>query len=456
MFRKNYFTFLLVIALFSLSGSIVFAQTAPVSGRVEVAKAGDVTEPVQGALVEVYRTDQKGKFPSDKTGKKGDFAFAGLPLGATFVFAVSGPKIAPRIVPNIRAGNDKLVIIVTEGNGKKLTEDEVRQALAAPTATAATTTPTADTSPKELTAEQKKAKEEYEKQVAEITTKNKKAENANAIIAKAVAEGSKAYQDNNYDLAIAKFEEGINADPDFAGSAPVLLNNKALSLKNRAVNNYNDAVKGKSPDKAAALESVKADFNNAAAATDRSLELLKNNKAPDPEAQKNYDAAKLNSLTIRKEVYGLLLLTGVDKTKGKEAVVAYEEYLATEPDALKKSTSRLGLAEAYQQANQYDEAIGEYEKVLAEDAENVDALAGAGLALVNMGYINQESDKAKAKDQFQQSINYLQKFLDLSKSPKYQDSAAVKKYKDDAVAIIDTLKKEQSVAPQKVTTKKKP
>lgn len=456
MFRKNYFTFLLVIALFSLSGSIVFAQTAPVSGRVEVAKAGDVTEPVQGALVEVYRVDQKGKFPSDKTGKKGDFAFAGLPLGATFAFVVSGPKIAPRIVPNIKAGNDKLVIVVTEGDGRKLTEDEVRQSLTAPATSAAATGGAAETPVKELTAEQKKAKEEYDKQVAEISAKNKKAENANAIIAKAVAEGNKAYQDNNYDLAIAKFEEGINADPEFAGSAPVLLNNKALSLKNRAVNNYNDAVKGKAADKNAALQSVKTDFTNAVTATDRALEILKNNPAPDPETQKSYDSVKMNSLTIRKEIYGLMLLTGVDKTKGKEAVAAYEEYIAVEPDAQKKSASRVGLAEAYQQANQYDEAIAEYEKVLAESPENVDALVGAGLALVNMGYINQESDKEKAKAQFQQSINYLQKFIELSKSPQNQNSAAVKKYKDDAVAIIDTLKKEQSVTPQKVTTKKKP
>lgn len=455
MFRKNYFTFLLAVALFSLSGSIVFAQTAPVSGRVEVAKAGDVTEPVQGVMVEVYRTDQKGKFPAAKTNKKGEFAFAGLPLGATFAFSVSGPKIAPRVVPNIKAGNDKLVIIVTEGDGKKYTEDEVRQALAAPTAAAADGD-AAENPSQEMTAEQKKAKEEYDKQVADITAKNKKAENANAIIAKAVAEGSKAYQDNNYDLAIAKFEEGIQADPDFAGSAPVLLNNKALSLKGRAVNNYNDVVKGKAADKAAALQSVKADFTNGIAATDRALEILKNAQAPAADVKKNYDAAQLNSLTIRKDLYGLMLLTGVDKTRGNEAVVAYEEYIAAEPDASKKSASRVGLAEAYQQANQYEESIAEYEKVLAENPENVDALVGAGLALVSMGYINQEGDKAKSKAQFQQSINYLQKFIDLSKSPQNQNSATVKKYKDDAVAIIETLKKEQSVAPQKVTTKKKP
>lgn len=458
MFRKNYFTFLLTLVLFAASGIVVFAQTAPVSGRVEMKKADGSSEPVAGALVEVFRTDQKGKFPSDKTGKKGDFAFAGLPLGGTFAFSISGPNVAPRIVPNIRAGADKLVIVVAEGNGKKLTEEEVRQSLAAPAAATNTGAAVAEApaAAKELTAEQKKQKEDYDKKVAEVNAGNERAKNANAIIGKAVAEGSKAFEAKNYDLAITKFDEGINADPEFAGSAPVLLNNKALSLKNRAVENYNKAIKGDPSAKAAALESVKTDFNNAAAATDRALEILKTAKAPDAEAQKNYDAAKLNALTIRKEIYGLLNLTGVDKTKGKEAVTAYEEYLAAEPDAQKKAASRVGLAEAYQQSNQYDESIAEYEKVLTDDPENMDALVGAGLSLVNMGYISQETDKEKAKTQFQQSINYLQKFVDLSKSPKNQDNISVRKYKDDAVAIIDTLKKEQSVAPQKGAAKKKP
>ena len=457
MFRKNYFTFLLALVLFAASGITVSAQVAPVTGRVEVKKADGTSEPVAGAVVEVYRTDQKGKFPSAKTGKKGDFAFAGLPLGATFVFSISGAKITPRVVPNIKAGVQNIVLVVSDGDGKKFTEEEVRQALAAPPTTTATAAGDAATpeAPKELTPEQKKAKEDYDKQVADITAKNKRVENSNAIINKVIAEGSEAFKAKNYDVAIAKYDEGINADPDFAGSAPILLNNKALSLKSRAVDKYNSAIKGDPSAKAAALESVKTDFNNAAAATDRALEILKTAQAPSPELQKSYDAAKLNSLTIRKELYGLMALTGVEKTKGKEAVVAYEEYIAGEPDAQKQAASRVGLAEAYQQNNQYDEAIAEYEKVLAAEPENVDALVGAGLALVNMGYISDETDKAKAKDQFQQSINYLQKFVDLSKSPKNQDSTAVKKYKDDALAIIDTLKSQQSVAPQK-NAKKKP
>ncbi len=453
MFRKNYFTFLLTLALFAAGSFAAVAQNAPVSGRIEMQKADGTSEPVAGAVVEVFRTDQKGKFPSDKTNKKGEFAFAGLPLGATFVFSVSGAAIAPKMVPNIKAGNDKILITVSAGDGKKLTEEEVRQALANSTPGAAATA-----TAKEPTADQKKQQAEYEKNVADVTEKNKRAENVNAVVSKAVAEGSKAYQDANYDVAIAKFDEGIAADPEFVGSAPILLNNKALSLKNRAVINYNKAIVNKTDAaaKASVLASAKQDFTDAVIATDRALEILKNSKAPSPELQKSYDSAKLNSLTVRKEIFGLILQTGIDKTRGEDAVVAYEEYIASESDAAKKSASRLGLAEAYQQAGQYEKSIGEYEKVLTDDAENMDALVGAGLVLVNMGYISGEENKEKGKAQFQQAINYLQKFVDLSKTPKNQDISSVKKYKDDALAIIDTLKKEQSVAPQKTSGKKKP
>lgn len=459
MFSKNYFNFLLMTALFIVGGIVVSAQTAPVSGQVMMKKADGTTEPVAGAMVEVYRTDQKGKFPSDKTDKKGNFAFAGLPLGAKFAFSVSGTKITPGVYPNIQAGMDKLVFTVSEGNGKRFTEEEVRQSLAAPVANTSTNQSSAAApTAAEMTAEQKKQKEAYDKQVAEVEAKNKKSENANAIINKVIAEGNKAYTDKNYDLAISKFDEGINADPEFAGSAPILQNNKALALKNRAVDNYNKAIKGDPSAKTAALESVKTDFNNAAAATDRSLEILKGATAPDAERQKSYDSAKLNALTVRKEIYGLMIQTGADKNKSKEAVTAYDEYIAAEPDAAKKLAARVGLAEAYQQDNNFDQAIIEYEKVLAEDSENVDALIGAGLTLVNLGYINQESDKAsdkaKSKEQFQQASSYLQKFLDLGKSPQNQDKAAVKKYSDDATAILGTLKKEQNVTPQKVTKKK--
>ncbi len=441
MFRKNYFTFLLAIALFSAGSIATYAQTAPVSGTVEMTKADNTTAPVQGALVEVFRTDQKGKFPSDKTGKKGDFAFAGLPLGATFAFSVSAPNIAPRIIPNIRAGADKLVITVTEGDGKRLTEDEVRQSLTAPASTAAAggTTPAA-AAPKELTAEQKKAKAEYEKELAEANAKNDKIKNANEVINKSVSEGNKAFEAKNYDLAISKFDEGINADPNFAGSAPILLNNKALALTIRGTNNYNEAIKGGAASKAAAMESVKKDFSDAIAASDRALEILKTATANDPAVQKTYEGAKFNALSNRKEAYRLMIKTGADRTKGKEALAAFQEYMTAEPDAKKKADTQLALGEALQDSNDFDQAIVEFEKVLAADAKNVDALAGAGFSLVNVGYINNDKEK------LQQGANYLQKFTEVAPDGN--------KYKDDAKALLESLKKEQNVAPVKTTKKK--
>jgi hypothetical protein len=56
-----------------------------------------------------------------------------------------------------------------------------------------------------------------------------------------------------------------------------------------------------------------------------------------------------------------------------------------------------------------------------------------------LGYIN--DDKAK----FQEGANYLQRYIDVA--------PANHKYVGDAKGLIETLKNEQKVAPQKVTPK---
>jgi hypothetical protein len=105
MFRKDYFKLILALALIVIGGSVIFAQTAPVSGKVELQKADGTKVPVQGALVEVYRVDIKSTMPSDKTDKKGNFSFAGLPLGATFVLSVSAPGAKPGYLQNVKPGS---------------------------------------------------------------------------------------------------------------------------------------------------------------------------------------------------------------------------------------------------------------------------------------------------------------------------------------------------------------
>lgn len=452
MFRKNYLISFLTIALFLIGSMAVFGQTAPVGGQVVVKGTDGKMTPVQGALVEVFRTDIKGKPSSDTTDKKGYFSFAGLPLGAIFALSISGPGITPEIIPNIKAGMEKLTIDVKPGDGKKWTEEEVRQALANPTGS--------NTQSTEMTAEQKKAKEEYDKKVAEVNAKNEKALKANEVVNASVKEGGAAYDAKNYDLAIAKFDEGYNVDPDFAGTAPVMLNNKSLALLGRAADNYNKSVKETdSATKTSLKESAKNDWLGVITASDRTLEILKTATTTDAAIQKNYDANKFLALANRKTAYRLMAQTGIELTKGKEALIAFQEYIAVEPDAAKKSKAQLDLALTLQDSGEYELAVTEFKKVLDTDPNNVDALAGAGLNMVTVGYVTMEGDStkniasnpAKGKEQLQEAANYLQKFIDTAPAD-HKLLASVKE-------SINDLKNTQNLTPQKgkttTTTKKK-
>src|SRR6476661_6015565 len=216
--RINVATLLTLVFAFSTT---LFAQSAPVTGRVMLKKADGTTVPVAGATVQPYQIDIKSSAPADKTDKKGNFSFAGLKLGGRYVLSISAPGAKAGYFPNVKAGDTNLIINLEEGDGKAFTEEEIRAAVAA-----GPSTPSANQKPAEMTAEQKKAQAEYEAKKAEIEGKNQKALKANEIVNRALSEGNAAFQAKNYDVAVAKYSEGVDADPDFAGSAPVLSNNK--------------------------------------------------------------------------------------------------------------------------------------------------------------------------------------------------------------------------------------
>jgi tetratricopeptide (TPR) repeat protein len=443
MFRKNYFTFLLAAALFLVGGVAAFAQTAPVAGTVVVKKADNTTAPVAGALVEVFRPDTKAKYPSDKTGKKGDFAFAGLPVGYTYILSVSGPGISPIIFPGVPAGADKVVITVSEGDGKKLTEEEVRQALANKTTkTEGGTTTDATEKPAELTAEQKKLMAEEEKKRTEIASSNEKKIQKNTIFQSALKEGGEAFAAKNYDLAIAKFEEGYQADTEFVGSAPAFLNNKGKALSVRAVDKFNKNNKlTDATAKMEAMNSVAKDFADAIDAFNASWTILKKTSAsavPDP---KNYEINKTEALTGVKNVVGYMIATErVDSTKTGEIKALLQEYMAVENDSAQKLKAQIYLADIYRIATDSDNAIIEYKKALEMSPDNPDALAGLGLSLFNSGEINSNvAQKAEG-------LGYLERFVQVA-----PDGHKLK----SSVAEAVTYLKSQKITPQKVTTTKK-
>ena len=437
MFRKTYILFALIVAITAFGSSTVFGQFASSSGRIEMAST---KQPVAGAVIEVYRTDIKAGFPSSKTGKKGEFSFAGFMLGATYVLSVSAPNCAPTYLPNVKAGQEKLVITMDPGDGRKMSEEEVRKAVAGGTG-AKDTKSGGETG--ELTEEGKKQKAAYDAQVVAIEAKNKKAVSNNEVIGEALKAGNAAFEVKNFDLAISKYDEGIAADPDFVGSAPILLNNRGAVLKDRAIDTYNKFAK--SPDATARLEAFKKvtkDFADSVDSYKRAWTIAKEAPAAEIIDPKTNEANKLISIRGARETFRVAVLTEkVDPSVIEAAKILIPEYLTIETDAVKKAETNLILGDLYRVNGDSQNAIDAYKKILETSPDNLDALSGVGFSLVNLGYIN--NDKA----QLQEGANFLQKFASVAPDTN--------KFKTDAVGLIETLKKEQNVAPQKITTKKK-
>lgn len=441
MFRKSLVSFIFAGIVIFVGGVTIFAQNAPVTGTVELLKADGTRVPVEGALVEVFRTDIKASSPPAKTNKRGEFNFAGLQLGWTFILSVSAPGAAPTYLTNVKAGQERLLITMNPGDGSKMAEADVRAQAAKPKVAAGTPEAAQNTE------EMKKAQADYEAKKKEVEEKNKKAQQTNDIVTAALKAGNEAFAAKNYDVAIVKYDEGIAADPEFVGSAPIFYNNRGIALKTRGVDNYNVGIKAGTDvtAKIEAFNKAKKDFADASTGYLNSWNVLKNAPAADITDKANYDSNKMGTLRGAVEVFQMAVRTEqVDPSVIEVAKVMIPEYQANEPDAAKKAAASLALADLYRVVGDSDNAIVAYKAILELTPDNPDALVGAGLSLVNIGYIN--NDKTK----LQEGSNLLQKFVGIAPDTN--------KFKADAVALIETLKKEQNVTPQKVTTpvKKKP
>ena len=427
MFKSTFRLFTILSFLF-LFGSAVMAQTSPVTGNVLLKKADGTSVPIEGVTVEAFRTDIKSSGPASKTDKRGNFSFAGLQLGATYVLSFSGPGAKPTYYPNVKPGQAELKVQMEEGDGTKLTPDEVRQLVSQP----------AGGSTGELSEADKKAQAEQAAKVKEITEKNAKIESENKIIETSLKEGNDAFTAKNWDVAIAKYDAGVNANPTFAGSAPVLLNNRGAALRERAVKTYNENVKATDASvKVAAFGKVKADLGEAAEGYHKAWTIMKNAPATEVADPKAKETQIANSVRGAADTFRLMAQTEqVDETKIAFAKEMLPEYQAMETDPAKKESSKLILGQLYRVTGDADNAIAEYRKVVETTPDNLDGLAGLGLSLVNAGYISGN------KEQLQEGANFLQKYA--SAAPDNH------KYKNDALGLIESLKAEQKITPQKV------
>lgn len=440
MFNLKYLLVFLALIAVGISAAPTLAQnTGPVRGVVKLrAKDGSET-PVAGATVEWYQTDiGKGAGNSTSTNKKGEFTFVGFQFGHVYALAVSGAGIAPVVQPNVKAGDENVVLVVSEGDGRKVSEEDVRSFVANYKSIAAA-------GAGDKPAAKSKEQEELEKKNAEITAKNKEIENKNSIIQNSLKEGNAAYQAKDYDTAIAKYTQGIDADPEYVGSAPILLSNRSLVLRDRARDLYNQNVK--STDATQKMQNyikVKKDLSDAADGLNKAWLILKNAPAAEVQDPNTANAAKARVLNNGLEIYQLMVRTEqVDPEKIASAKTFLNDIADAQTDAAKKIEAKLTIADLYRVSADSDNAVAAYKEILASNPDNVDALAGAGLSLVNLGYL--KNDKAA----MQEGANYLQKFISVAPDTH--------RYKQDAVGLIEALKAE-NVAPQKggAAPRKKP
>jgi tetratricopeptide (TPR) repeat protein len=423
MRRFYLFSSIIGIAVLALSAVTASAQTGQLRGHVVVKQADGTTVKGADAVIDVYRTDISGVFHT-KTDKKGEFVFAGLPFVGTYIVAASLPNASPYAMRNVKVGRDiDYEVVLGPGDGRRLTEEEAKKVVSAGSADATT-------SGGGESADAKAKREELIKKNEEIANNNKKAEDTNKVVGESFKAGNAALNAKNYEEAIKQYDIGLAADADQAA----LLTNKSAALKARGVERYNAAIQSKDDAaRTAGIDAAKADFKNAAETSDKALELIKKEPAAtDPNDQKRHDANKYAALNVRAEAYRLYVSKG-DASHADAGIAAFQDYIAAETDAAKKSKAQLDLAQMLLDAGAGEKAYAEYQKILAATPDDPDANLGAGLALYATG------DKTK----YQEAANYFQHFVD--KAPDTH------KFKNDAKAILAEMKNTENVVPEKTT-----
>ncbi|MEP6818203.1 MAG: tetratricopeptide repeat protein [bacterium] len=437
MFRKYFLPLLATITLIASISIVGSAQSAQLRGHVNLRQADGTVVPAAGAVVDVYRTDIATGKISTKTDKKGEFIYAALPYVGEYIIAASMPGAQSSYLRGVNVKTERDYIIeLTPGDGKPLTLAEIKTAMA--------TTPGAASGGAKESADDKAKRAELIKKNEEILTSNKKAEASNEIIGRSFKAGNEALKLKNYDEAIARFDEGLQADPEHPG-APALLTNKTMALNARAVDKYNVAIKtADEAAKNAGIEAAKKDWTAARESSSKAVKMLKAMPAPTDPAEANN--AKLNlyfALLARAEA-SRLFVTKVDPNQADAGITAYEEYIAAEADPVKKSKAEHDMAQMLFDANAYEKAKPAYEKILTENPDDVESLKNLGLILYNLGFVKEaDGKKEEAKASYQLAANYLQRYVD--KAPDGQ-------LKTDAQDILKNMKEQQNVQAEKTST----
>jgi tetratricopeptide (TPR) repeat protein len=425
-----------LVAAFAVAAS---AQLMKVSGKVSLKQADGTVVPLPGATVKFYRTDIKAEYEV-KTDKNGNFAHAGIPVVGVFTVVVSGPGAQPTyktgFKPTLSPENNT---VLEPGDGSTLSLEDVATLEAMrgkPTANGATDMAAAKKKADELMAERKK-----------IEAENAKATEINAKAPEILKAGNDAFSAKNWDVAIAKYEEGIAILPE----DPVFYRNKAVALFSRGRDRYNTAVKARPSDKAG-IEAARADMQASTEAAEKAVaaQRAKGNSGAPAAPAPGQPNKELDLLSTRAEAYRLALTTST-AIDNDAAAKAIQEYIDAEPDQAKKDATQASLGDALRFAGKYDEAIAKFREILTKNPNNLDAQFGLGIALASKSGVG-DSDPAlvtQARDALKQ---FASKAPDTN--PRKQEAVEMVTYLDDTLKGMAASKEAESKS--KTPARRKP
>ncbi len=369
--------------LLSLLTVSAFAQLGRIEG--EVVKAG-TTEPIVGATVEIVRMDIKGNYPL-KSDKKGKFLHAGVPYVGTYTIMVSADGFEPTFQGNVRPTGDPIKIELRPGDGRKITIEDVKKIQGGgkgPAAAAAG----GGAAPKMSAEDAKKAKEEYEKAMAERGDAEKFNTSIQQINVK-LAEGNAAMAKPDLAAAITAFKEAVALNPNIHISN----GNLAIALQKRAVAEFNGGQR----------DPAKQDFLDSIASSNKAIEGLdaqekdtkmKNDPVQNKGNRRTYHVVRAESESIMGTKFG-------DGEQADAAVKDYQMIASLTDDPAEKKKYPLKAANLLREtAGKQAEAVTAYKAILEAEPDNIEALYGLGLV-----YANEEKT-------WQDSANMLQKFAD--------------------------------------------
>lgn len=363
---------------------ILVISTAAITATAQVGRIeGDVTkvgsaEPVVGAEIQIVRTDIKGNY-NVKSDKKGHFLHAGVPYVGTYTLIISAEGCAPYFMTSIRPIGELMKVELQNGDGRKLTFDEVKAIQKAGPAGPAT-------QQKQLTAaEIKKQQEDYEKKRQEIEKQKADFDS----MKKFFEQGQQLAANKDYPGAINAYTEASKLDPD----QEAVWANLSLALYNRGVIGLNESLRD-----ASKRDVAKQDFSDAIGAIDKALALAEP-KLADPSKGVAAKKAKGQYLKIKADSESLLARRLGVMEMADAAVRDYRDAASNSEVPADKINYDLKGAETLYESGKIEEAVAMYQNILTVDANNIEGLYKLGLAYA-----------ALAK--FQESANTLQAFVD--------------------------------------------